>query len=159
MPCSQHTVMRGHQMKLAIKRFMEKVKIEQNGCWRWTGYICPNGYSQFSEHNRHFYAHRWGVEHFRHTTIPKGMQCDHICRNKWCVNPNHIDIVTQSVNAQRGRSAFRERAHCKRGHALVKANIVKATGGDGHEYKSCKKCRVLLARRDYIRRTSGRGKP
>ncbi len=140
-------------MKTAIERFMDKVVIEPSGCWRWTASAIPAGYSCFYAHGSTHRAHKWGVEYFRHMKVPKGMECDHLCRNRWCVNPNHIEIVTKSVNMRRGRNQFRERSHCKRGHALVSENIRRMKSGRGHTFNACRACiRIAETKRNGKRR-------
>ncbi len=126
-------------MKLVIERFMDKVHIEPNGCWRWGGSLSRKGYGFFHNGKKIVRAHRWSVEHFRRLKIPAGLECDHLCKNRWCVSPNHIDIVTHSVNLQRGRNLWRERSHCKHGHPLSGDNIMKRKRGASTS-NACRQC-------------------
>lgn len=87
----------------AIDRFFAKVRIEEgSSCWLWTAYRLPNGYGQFGDATRLYYAHRWAYEHFI-GPIPQGLHIDHICSggSRGCVNPNHLEAVTQADNNRR----------------------------------------------------------
>ena len=83
-------------------RFWAKVRVLDNGCWEWTGGQFPNGYGAFHiTHKGTVYAHRWSYEHLV-APIPNGLQSDHLCRNRPCVNPAHIEPVTCAENLRRG---------------------------------------------------------
>lgn len=83
-----------------IVRFKAKIEVTDNGCWKWLGYINPSGYGYFSVRHKLIYAHRWSYEYFV-GEIPEGYQIDHLCLNKHCVNPEHLEAVTQSENTIR----------------------------------------------------------
>lgn len=93
------------------ERFMAKIEIE-GSCWAFTGYVSPNGYGQMSDGTRIVYVHRWAYEHFI-GPIPEGHHIDHLCRNRRCCKPTHLEPVTQAENNRRAwtaRSANREAA-------------------------------------------------
>lgn len=81
-------------------RFWAKVD-KQSDCWVWTGAIKPNGYGTFGAGKKTCYAHRWAYEHVV-GSIPDGMHIDHLCRNRACVNPAHLEPVSSAVNVNRG---------------------------------------------------------
>lgn len=76
----------------------EYVVDNDSGCWVWAGQMYPNGYGAWGK----FYAHRRMYEE-RVGQIPEGLQIDHLCRNRACVNPEHMEPVTQAENLRRGR--------------------------------------------------------
>jgi hypothetical protein len=99
-----------------IARFMTMVVKQGDGCWRFTGPLGSHGYGVFGAANRLWRAHRFAYE----TTIgavPDGLQLDHLCRNKWCVNPSHLEPVTGSENMLR-RPASRK-LRCRHGHEMT----------------------------------------
>lgn len=94
-------------------------------CWLWTGPMHSRGYGTMSVYvgygtTRSQYAHRLAWE-FLVGPIPKGLNIDHLCKNKLCVNPDHLEPVTQRVNVRRGITA--KKTHCKWGHLLQGANL------------------------------------
>ena len=88
-----------------IERFWAKVRLGAGtSCWEWEAHRQPSGYGQFSENQVVVYAHRWAYERFV-GPIPEGMHLDHLCRNTRCVNPNHLEPVTQAENNRRAAAA------------------------------------------------------
>lgn len=90
-----------------------------SGCWLWLG---PNatGYGQIKLDGKVRLAHRVSYE-LAKGPIPGGLEIDHLCRVRCCVNPNHLEAVTRRVNQLRGRGAAgtnSRKATCKRGHAF-----------------------------------------
>lgn len=84
----------------ATERFWEKVN-KTKTCWLWIACKNKAGYGSF---NGGEYAHRFSYEELV-GEIPKGLQIDHLCRVRHCVNPKHLEAVTNQVNGQRGNSA------------------------------------------------------
>src|SRR5688572_14187578 len=93
------------------------------GCWEWAGSIIGNGYGQITIGQRRIYAHRFVYERER-GPIPIGLELDHLCRNKRCVNPDHLEPVTHAENMRRsGPGAGNAiKTHCPRGHAYTPMN-------------------------------------
>lgn len=78
-----------------------------SGCWEWIGTKKSNGYGCVWNEGRTLLAHRVSYEAFVRP-IPDGLQIDHLCRNKGCINPAHLEPVTPKVNTCRARDARRD---------------------------------------------------
>ncbi len=115
-----------------------------------------NGYCRVWFKGRDCYAHRVAWEKV-HGPIPPGMQIDHLCRNRACVNVNHLEAVTQRVNTLRGLSAGAMNARktvCPRGHPLEGDNLRKSLRGD----RECKTCFNAWQNNAYAARRRARAK-
>lgn len=89
-------------------------------CWVWTGFQMPNGYGQFKAgHQVHAYAHRWSWQEANGPIIGD-LTIDHLCRNRLCVNPSHMEMVTRGENTRRGQRPV-ECESC--GRRIVPANL------------------------------------
>jgi hypothetical protein len=92
-----------------VERFWAKVD-KTESCWVWLGTGTPKGYGQFAPNRRHVYAHRYAYELTR-GPIAEGMTIDHLCRNRGCVNPDHMEVVTRGENTRRADNR-RTCSHC-----------------------------------------------
>jgi HNH endonuclease len=138
-----------------IERFWTKVdRHGPNDCWPWRAKTTANGYGLFWADDRFVMAHRFVYE-LLIGPIPDGLQLDHLCRTRSCVNPSHLEPVTSRENTIRGDSPTltserrREQTHCIHGHLLDEANTYVAGRGDGYERRGCRTChreRVAAAR-------------
>jgi hypothetical protein len=120
-------------VKSLVERFEAKIEPEPNsGCWIWLGCRDKAGYGRVSVKGLSNLdvenAHRVAYELFR-GSIPIGHVIDHLCRNKWCVNPAHLDAVPQRLNLARGVGLpweiNRKKTHCPAGQ-VIKAQMKKA---------------------------------
>lgn len=88
---------------MAKKIDPEFVKDNITGCWDWCGKIDKNGYGRKCVNYKYLGAHRYMYEKFV-GGIPRGMQIDHLCQNKKCVNPEHMEVVTPAENTRRAKT-------------------------------------------------------
>lgn len=111
----------------AEDRFWAKVaKSTPGACWEWTASLTSTGYGQFNDGSRIRTAHRFAYE-LVVGPVPDGLVLDHLCRNATCINPAHLEPVTQRENIMRSPTAppalNARKTHCKHGHELDGANL------------------------------------
>lgn len=127
-------------------RFFARLAQRRNGCWIWTAAKVAGyglGYSWLTVPTKGAYAHRIAFEYFI-GSIPKGRELDHLCRNRACCNPTHLELVTRGENTKRANDA---RTHCNNGHAFTKRNSVTRKGS-----RACLKCIRIRAMNYYWRK-------
>jgi HNH endonuclease len=113
------------------------VAIQDDGCWQWTGVVTAAGYGSFTLDDATYVAHRLVYTELR-GPIPDGLDLDHLCNVKTCVNPDHLEPVTRAENLRRRNAA---RTRCKRDHDLtVPGALIPGT-------YQCHECRLLTYRR------------
>lgn len=149
-------------------------KVDRNGpapearpelgpCWLWWGGVDKHGYGRFNRNIRCrgdvVNAHHMAWEIYR-GPVPDGLSVDHLCKNRRCVNPDHLEPVTQAVNFTRGDAHKRwseaalSRTHCRRGHPFSGDNLY--INPDGH--RECKECRRIAMRKYDKRRRPSPGR-
>jgi hypothetical protein len=89
-------------------RFMAKIDYTSSSCWSWTAAKCPSGYGRFGVDGRTRLPHRLAYEYFI-GQIVNGTEIDHLCRNRACVNPTHLEAVPHRENCNRGTAGQRTR--------------------------------------------------
>jgi len=102
-----------------VSRFWSKVKTgNPDDCWLWTAKIEQNGYGRFWVNGHSVFAHRFAYE-LTHGPIPRGLTVDHLCRNRACENPAHMELVPLRTNVLRGvgiTAQLARKTHCPHGH-------------------------------------------
>lgn len=139
--------------KTDLERFTEKVQIN-TGCWIWTGCILKNGYGQGYWDGKKNYAHRISYQIYK-GEIPAGLVIDHLCRVRACVNPDHLEVVTNAVNIQRGLKSsvhgYRSnQTHCKNGHEFNPENTRMRQKGKCLT-RICQPCVVARNKKHYAK--------
>ena len=124
-----------------LEQFEAKVeRIPFSACWHWTGVIAKNSYGKFQLNKKQELAHRVSYEHYK-GPIPSGLCLDHLCRNRSCVNPDHLEAVKQSENLLRSPiaqwSVNAKKTECPKGHQYTKENTL--TNKEG--YRWCRTCK------------------
>lgn len=132
----------GPKRKPVFERFWDKVSADLNGgCWEWKGAVsggnATGGYGQMRDAGKTLYAHRLSYETLS-GSIPDGLHLDHLCRNRKCVNPLHLEPVTCKENLMRGigpTSKHAAKTHCKQGHPYSGENLRMCNGS-----RRCRTC-------------------
>lgn len=128
-----------------LVRFRSRCELSTGGCWLWKGAVTGDGYATISKDNKTRYVHRMAYEHFV-APIDAGLVVDHLCRVRNCVNPEHLEAVTNKENLRRGATATQPATHCKRGHEFTADNTA-IQGSTGR--RRCRTCRDQYARERY----------
>jgi hypothetical protein len=115
-------------------RFCSKFVVDESGCWLWIASIRKDGYARFQVDGEARLGHRFAYE-FVNGPVPPGLELDHLCRVRRCVNPAHLEPVTRRVNVLRGESPAAVHARktaCPNGHPYDMTNTNGA--------RKCRQC-------------------
>lgn len=126
-------------------RLMANCRETVSGCWEWTASCGSHGYGQFWTGVSNDLAHRASYI-VAVGPIPDGLQIDHLCRNRKCINPEHLEAVTQQENMRRASEA--QTACRKAGHPFTPENTIITTAG----HRKCRTCYKESQRRHYARK-------
>jgi hypothetical protein len=139
------------------ERIKNSITVDENGCWVWNKHITANGYSQISTGSRVTHSlqnrsgHRVSYEVFVGPLI-EGMQIDHLCRNRACVNPDHLEQVTPRENIHRSDAVYKRlmaKTHCPKGHLYDEKNTYRSKSPSGGFTRSCITCRINRVKNKY----------
>jgi hypothetical protein len=126
-----------------IENFLKKIDKTLCGCWLWTGSLIPIGYGKVGINHKTYLAHRVAYQIFK-GEIPGGLGLDHFyCQTRRCVNPDHLEPVTQKVNLLRGNTfnaVNAAKTHCPKGHPYDAANTRIGLLKNGVKSRSCIAC-------------------
>lgn len=111
-----------------------------NSCWNWQLSKNSDGYGNFCHDSKIVKAHIFAYT--LENKISPGMQLDHLCRNRACVNPDHLEQVSQVENLKRGIYWQREKTHCKHGHEFTGENTYITKEG----WRNCRRCAAIRSR-------------
>lgn len=133
-----------------IQKFQKSIEIDVlSGCWIWIRGISKDGYAKIYHNGKDTYGHRVSYEHWN-GKIPDKLQIDHLCRNRKCVNPKHLEVVSTQENSLRGLSPWvlnSRKTHCPQGHPYIK---------NKRRCKECKskyKSKYKKIKKEYIPKT------
>lgn len=131
-----------------MKRFWNKVR-KTKSCWVWKAYKDEKGYGIFHLEGAKK-AHRIAYE-FIKGPIRRGFEIDHLCENKSCVNPDHLEQVTTRVNTHRAKNTIAHKnaskTHCPKGHAYISENLIISNNG----YNGARRCRTCKNEQERLR--------
>lgn len=128
-----------------LERFKKHIKLNKvTGCWDVVTKLKPDGYCQFRVNGRYVYIHRWAYENWL-GPIPAGMTLDHLCRNKGCANPSHLEPVTLQENILRSNNMAAQ--HARKTVAICGHPF---DGFNGNGARQCNACRKEYMRVYYI---------
>ena len=133
----------GERLRVHDSRFWRHVD-DSGDCWEWKGTKDRKGYGQFTVNKKHFFAHRWAYEALV-GPIAEGMVVDHLCRNRACCNPSHMEIVTPVENVKRGegitaQNSRKDKCQCGQPYFIAHRK-------DGRSYRYCRACKNEYQRR------------
>jgi len=150
-------VLRTRKVESVSSRLMRHRNITVSGCWEWLGGRTKNGYGLTNVGSRSggakrktVYVHRASFE-LNVGPIPNGLELDHLCRNRLCFNPNHLELVTRAENTRRGIGPMMlaringGKKVCKNGHLFMGSNIIRR--GPSGRWRKCRLCEKATSER------------
>jgi len=141
-------IVNGTKRKSFLPHLMASMGVRDE-CWNWTGYVAKTGYPHCTYEGIGTTAYRASWMHFI-GPIPDGYEIDHLCKNPKCVNPKHLEPVTQYENNMRSKSPASlaaKKTHCSEGHPLDFQNTSIVKRSNGKRDRRCKICHAARARK------------
>mgnify|MGYP001567469602 FL=1 len=126
-----------------ISCFWSKI-YKTDSCWNWIMGKSDSGYGRFSYNGKTVRAHRFSYE-LHNGKIPFDKEIDHLCRNRLCCNPEHLEAVNHLENVRRGEDGFlqKSKTHCPKGHEYSGINLYIRKNG----WRNCKECKREAVRK------------
>ena len=128
-----------------ISILKKQIKVSPSGCWEWTGYRDKDGYGRARYAGKPWQAHR-ALFTLVVGPIQEGMFLHHLCLNKSCANPLHLEVVTPQENTRRNlspHSCNARKSRCDHGHLFDYANTYR----QGGKRRQCRKCNAAAVAR------------
>jgi hypothetical protein len=151
IPIERKKKLTGIPLPDRIELWRKRATTNEQGCWLWSGRLNPNGYAHTRIQYRMKYVHRLSYEHYV-GPIPEGLGLDHLCRNRSCFNPAHLEPVTALENSRRG--VWVPRTHCPAGHPYAGDNL-RIRMWNGKPQKYCVVCLKRHRHTSYLRQKEG----
>lgn len=131
--------------------YLEEDRGYKTPCWIWQGGKDRLGYGLINRSEHQGVAHLWFWK-MANGPVPEGLELDHLCRVRGCVNPDHFETVTHEENVKRGISfaaVNARKTHCIHGHEFTPENTYRRPGATARE---CRTCRQIGNRNWYLER-------
>lgn len=145
--------MPGKRYRSDNERISRNYEIDDNGCWIWTSNKSSSGYGRVSSPSGMVLAHRLSYE-LSKGQIPAGLDLDHLCRVRHCINPDHLEPVTRQENLRRSPlvwgALMSAKTHCAQGHAFTERNT--RWTGPKRNWRVCRTCSNAATAASRVRR-------
>jgi HNH endonuclease len=134
-----------------LEAILPRIRLNESGCHIWQGVKIKRGYGRLKVRGRNTLAHVFVFETLVEK-VPDGLVLDHLCEVELCVNPFHLEPVTQAENVRRSYERRGLKTHCIAGHAFDEANTRHHKGK-----RYCRKCRANSSREARQRKRNEKG--
>ena len=134
-------------MTPVIERFLSKINVVESGCWEWTDSLTTKGYGQIRIKDKKQHVHRFIYEYY-YGELNSTLVINHLCRNRKCCNPLHLEQVTNKENILKGEgicAVNARKTYCKRNHPLTPQNT--------YNYPNRRHCITCTQERNRITRS------
>lgn len=149
--CQNCLADKGRNVARWIKRFMRKVEKLPSGCWYWTGCKDAAGYGNLAFSRISTKAHRFSFQYIGGRDIREDQEIHHICENKSCVNPEHLQAVTRKEHVDITAVPRRSRTYCKHGHEFTEANTYYQKKKNW-TFRRCRACNAIACQKYHDRK-------